>query len=109
METACRTQMLASEMLSNTAINLTPSVQLAKRGQPDSLSGAVQGVSPRSRPGASQGDGGVGKGRGRKQRLSYNGRDRGTKPCAERRPTSRGCDQLRPTRQTINRGSVDHG
>jgi hypothetical protein len=59
---------------------LTPSVQLAKRGKPDSLSGAVQGVSPRSRPRASKGDGGAGKGRGRKRRLACNGADRGAWP-----------------------------
>ena len=57
---------------------LTPSVQLAKRGQPDSLSGAVQGVSPRSRPTVRRGDSGAGKGCGRKRRLSGNGQDRGS-------------------------------
>jgi hypothetical protein len=36
---------------------LTPSVQLAKSGEPDPLSGAAQGVSPWSRPRASTGDG----------------------------------------------------
>jgi hypothetical protein len=87
---------------------LTPSVQLAKRGKPDPLSGAVQGVSPWSRPRASKGDGGAGKGRGRKQRPSCKGRDRGSKPCAERRPTSRGCDRMRSTWQTVNRGAVYH-
>jgi hypothetical protein len=45
---------------------LTPSVQLAKRGQPDLRSGAVPGVRPSGRPRASQGDGGAGQGRGRK-------------------------------------------
>jgi hypothetical protein len=59
---------------------LTPSVQLAKRGKPDSRSGAVQRVSPRSRPRASKGDGGAGKGRGRKRRLSGHGADRGAGP-----------------------------
>jgi hypothetical protein len=59
---------------------LTPSVQLAKRGQPDSRSGAVHGVSPRSRPRASKGDGGAGKGRGRKRRLPGHGADRGAWP-----------------------------
>ncbi len=81
---------------------LPPSVQLAERGKPDSLSGAVQGVSPRSRPSASEGNGGAGTGRGRKRRLSCNGADRGTAmPYAARRLTSRGCDRTRPTRQTI--------
>jgi hypothetical protein len=89
---------------------LTPSVQLAKRGKPDPLSGAVQRVSPRSRPRASTGNGGAGKGRGRKRRLSCNGTDRGASVAPpERGPTSRGCDRTRPTRQTVNRGSVDHG
>jgi hypothetical protein len=57
---------------------LPPSVQLVERGKPDSLSGAVQGVSPWSRPSASEGNGGAGTGRGRKRRLSCNGADRGT-------------------------------
>ena len=87
---------------------LPPAVQLATRGQPDALSGAVPGVSPRSRPRARTGDGGAGKGRGRKQRPSCHGRDRGSTPCAERRPTSRGCDRMRSTWHTVNRGSVDH-
>jgi len=89
---------------------LTPSVQLAKRGQPDALSGAVQHVSPRSRPRASTGDGGAGKGRGRKRRLSCNRADRGASVAPpERGLTSRGCDRTRSTRQTVNRGSVYHG
>jgi hypothetical protein len=57
---------------------LTLSVQLAERGKPDSPSGAVQGVSPRSRPSASKGDSGAGTGRGRKRTLGCNGRDRGS-------------------------------
>jgi hypothetical protein len=46
---------------------LTPSEQLATRGQPDALSGAVQGVRPRSRPRASAGEGGAGMGRGTRE------------------------------------------
>jgi hypothetical protein len=89
---------------------LTPSVQLAKRGKPDSLSGAVQRVSPWSRPSASTGDGGAGKGRGRKRRLPGNGADRGARVAPpERGLTSRGCDRTRPTRHTVNRGSVSNG
>jgi hypothetical protein len=87
---------------------LTPSVQLAKRGKPDPLSGAALGVSPWSRPRASTGEGGAGKGCGRKQRLSCNGRGKGLKPYAERRPTSRGCDLIRSAGRTVNRGSVYH-
>lgn len=56
---------------------LTLSVQLAERGKPDSLSEAVQGISPRSRPSASEGHGGAGTGRGSKQRPSCKGVDRG--------------------------------
>ncbi len=48
-----------------------------ERGKPDSLSGAVQGGSPRSRPSASEGDGGAGKGCGRKRTPLCNGVDRG--------------------------------
>jgi hypothetical protein len=89
---------------------LTPSVQCAKRGKPEALSGAVQRVSPRSRPKASAGEGGAGKGRGRKRRLSCNGADRSARVAPpERGLTSRGCDRTRSTRQTVNRGSVDHG
>ena len=89
---------------------LTPSVQLAKRGKTDSLSGAVQRISPRSRPSASTGDGGAGKGRGRKRRLSCHGADRGARVAPpERGLTARGCARSRSTRRTVNRGSVDHG
>jgi hypothetical protein len=89
---------------------LTPSVPRAKRGKPDSLSGAVQRIRPRRRPRVSAGEGGAGKGRGRKRRLSCNGADRGARVAPpERGLTSRGCDRTRSTRQTVNRGSVDHG
>jgi hypothetical protein len=49
-----------------------------ERGKPDSLSGAVQDVSPWSRPNASEGDGEAGKGCGRKRRPLCNGVDRGS-------------------------------
>ena len=52
-------------------------VNLAERGKPDALSGAVQGVSPWSRPGASEGDGEAGTGRGRKRMPPGNRVDRG--------------------------------
>src|SRR4029453_18333452 len=58
-------------------------VKLAERGKPDSLSEAVQGVSPQSRPRASTGNGGAGKGRGRKRKPRCNGGDRGS-CCAPR-------------------------
>ena len=53
-------------------------VNLAKRGKPDSLSEAVQGLSPQSRPSVSKGDGGAGKGRGRKRTPPGNRVDRGS-------------------------------
>ena len=49
-----------------------------ERGKPDSLFGAVQGVSPWSRPNVSEGNGGAGKGCGRKRRPLGNRVDRGS-------------------------------
>jgi hypothetical protein len=89
---------------------LTLSGQLATRGQPDALSGAVQGVRPRSRPRASAGEGGAGKGRGRKRRRSCHGADRGARVAPPKKGlTSRRCDRTRPTQHTVNRGSVYRG
>jgi hypothetical protein len=48
-----------------------------KRGQPDSLSGVVQGVKPWSRLNASEGKGGAGKRCGRKRTPRGNGGERG--------------------------------
>jgi len=80
-----------------------------KRGKPDSLFRAVQGVSPWSRPNVSEGNGGAGKGYGRKRRPLGNRVDRGPSlPCAERRLTSRRCDRTRKTRQIVNQGSVSN-
>jgi hypothetical protein len=62
---------------------LTPSVHIAKRGQPDSLAGQVQCRRLRSRPTVREGNGEAGKGRGRKRRPSVNGTDR-SPPIASR-------------------------
>ena len=84
-------------------------VQTVKRGKPDSLSEAVQGVSPRSRPNASEGKGGAGKRCGRKRMSLGNGVDRGsTFAPPERELTSCRCDRTKKTKQTVNRGSVSN-
>jgi hypothetical protein len=88
---------------------LPPSVQLVERGKPDSLSGAVQGVSPWSRPSASEGKGGAGKRCGKKRMSLTNGVDRGsTFAPPERELTSCRCDRTKKTQQTVNRGSVSN-
>ena len=91
---------------------LTPSEQLATRGQPDALSGAVQGV----RPGVAhvQARGRAepvwDAGRGKKRRRSCHGADRGAGVAPPKRGlTSRRCDRTRPTQHTVNRGPVYHG
>ena len=53
-------------------------VHLVTRGKPAARSGAVPGVSPQSRPRASKGDGGAGKGRRRKRTPRCHGVERGT-------------------------------
>jgi len=84
-------------------------VQTVKRGKPDSLSGAVQGVSPRSRPNVSKGNGGAGKRCGRKRMSLGNGVDRGSSFAPpERELTSCRCDRTKKTKQTANRGSVSN-
>jgi hypothetical protein len=78
-------------------------VQRAERGKPAALSEAVQGVRPQSRPRASPGNGGAGKGRGSKRTPRCNGEERGAR-CAPRRKAAdfpRGCpDEIAEANRT---------
>jgi RNA-directed DNA polymerase len=85
-------------------------VNLAKRGKPDALSGAVQSVSPWRRPSVSQGMAKPVRDAGGSERHAVMGWIGGhVRPYAERRLTSRGCDRTRKTKHTVHRGSVYKG
>jgi hypothetical protein len=85
-------------------------VRLAKRGKPDALSGAVQSRSPWSRPRASTGNGGAGKGRGSKHKPRSTGGERGSCYAPGRKAADFPwvCPDDKTT-HTANRGSVYQG
>ena len=89
---------------------LPPSVELGKRGKPVSLSQWAQGHQSGSRRPVRTGNGGAGTGSWRKRRPACNGWERGSSFAPPARELTSGwCDRTRPTRQTINQGSVYNG